>query len=40
MRVFALSGGKFPILDGAGSNGPLESGRLIGNMVLVAPELL
>jgi NADPH:quinone reductase-like Zn-dependent oxidoreductase len=31
---------KFPILEAAQANGILESGKVIGNIVLVAPELL
>ena len=31
---------KFPILEAAQANALLESGQVIGNVVLVAPELL
>jgi NADPH:quinone reductase-like Zn-dependent oxidoreductase len=31
---------KFPILEAARANALLESGRVTGNVVLVAPELL
>lgn len=31
---------KFPILEAAKANGLLESGQVIGNIVLLAPELL
>ncbi len=32
--------GKFPILEAAKANELLESGRVTGNVVLVAPELM
>jgi len=31
---------KFPILEAARANALLESGQVIGNVVLLAPELL
>jgi NADPH:quinone reductase-like Zn-dependent oxidoreductase len=31
---------KFPILEAAQANKPLESGQVIGNIVLLAPELV
>jgi len=31
---------KFPILEAAQANAPLESGSVTGNLVLVSPELL
>jgi len=32
--------GKFPLLEAARANALLESGQVVGNLVLVAPELL
>jgi NADPH:quinone reductase-like Zn-dependent oxidoreductase len=39
-RIRPVISGKFPLLEAARANALLESGQVVGNLVLVAPELL
>ena len=39
-KIKPIIAAKFPILEAAQANELLESGQVIGNVVLVAPELL
>ena len=39
-KIRPLISGKFSLLDAAKANALLESGQVVGNVVLVAPELL
>lgn len=39
-KIRPVISGVFPLLDAARANGLLESGQVVGNLVLVAPELL
>jgi len=39
-KINPIIAGKFPILEAAKANELLESGQVIGNIVLLAPELL
>lgn len=39
-RIHPIIAGKYPILEAATANERLESGRVTGNLVLLAPELL
>lgn len=39
-KIKPIIAGKFPILEAAKANALLESGKVIGNIVLLAPELL
>ena len=39
-KIQPIIAGKFPILDAAQANELLESGKVIGNVVLLAPEML
>src|SRR5579875_1131624 len=39
-KIKPIIRGKFPILDAARANSLLESGQVVGNLVLVPPELL
>jgi len=39
-QIRPVISGEFPLLEAARANALLESGRVVGNLVLVAPELL
>ncbi len=39
-KIKPIIAGKFPILEAARANELLESGKVTGNLVLLAPELL
>jgi NADPH:quinone reductase-like Zn-dependent oxidoreductase len=39
-KIRPVISGKFPLLEAARANALLESGQVVGNLVLVAPELL
>jgi NADPH:quinone reductase-like Zn-dependent oxidoreductase len=39
-KIKPIIAAKFPILEAAQSNALLESGQVIGNIVLLTPELL
>ena len=39
-KIEPIIAARFPILEAAQANGLLESGQVIGNIVLLAPELL
>jgi NADPH:quinone reductase-like Zn-dependent oxidoreductase len=39
-KIRPVISGEFPLLDAARANALLESGQVVGNLVLVAPELL
>ena len=39
-KIRPVISGEFPLLEAARANALLESGQVVGNLVLVAPELL
>lgn len=39
-KIRPVISGRFPLLEGANANALLEGGQIVGNLVLVAPELL
>jgi len=39
-KIRPVISGEFPLLEAARANALLESGQAVGNLVLVAPELL
>lgn len=39
-KIRPVISGEFPLLDAARANALLESGQVVGNLVLLAPELL
>jgi NADPH:quinone reductase-like Zn-dependent oxidoreductase len=39
-QIQPVISGEFPLLEAARANALLESGQVVGNLVLVAPELL
>jgi NADPH:quinone reductase-like Zn-dependent oxidoreductase len=39
-QIQPIVGAKFPILEAAKANELLESGQVVGNIVLLAPELI
>ncbi len=39
-KIRPVISGEFPLLEAARANALLESGQVVGNLILVAPELL